>query len=161
LFRRFPRLRPRPVSLPVIDERSKHEYPELAADFAALRRVETEFRKHDLRALRAQNTYRLQEIAVLAGATLLTCLGGLQAILSHQRWPSITLALIGIAMAGAAQFIADDSLLPDYFLARVKAERLRALYFTYLARAEPFTGEDREDVLEQAIDAIDEGEELT
>ncbi|GAA1572778.1 hypothetical protein GCM10009827_113440 [Dactylosporangium maewongense] len=161
LFRRFPRRGSRIVSDPIMPPAAKAGYPALAEDFEALRPVEERFERYDLEALRGQRSYRLQGIVVLLGSALLTGLGGLQAVLSDQRWPSAVLAVLAVALAGVSQFVVDDHALADYRLARVKAERLRALYFIYLARVEPYTGDNRARLLVRAVDAIDEGEELT
>ncbi|MEV4516676.1 DUF4231 domain-containing protein [Dactylosporangium sp. NPDC049525] len=160
LFRRFPAPGRRLVSSPILPPEAKADYPALAADFEALRQVEERFQRYDLEALRGQHSYRLQGVVMLVGTALLTGLGGLQAVLSDQRWPSAVLAVLAVALAGVSQFVAEDHALADYRLARVQAERLRALYFIYLARVEPYDGEDRVRLVRRAVDLIDDGEEL-
>lgn len=161
LFRRFPRFRPLRQSDPIIPPDAKAQFPTLAEDFEVLRKVEERFAHYDLRALNGQNSFRMQGVIVLLGTALLTGLGGLQAVISSQRWPSIVLTVLAVVMASTSQWVVEDHAIDDYRHDRVQAERLRALYFIYLARIEPYTGDNRALLLEQAIDSIDQSEELT
>jgi hypothetical protein len=139
----------------------KAEYPDLAEDFATL---DTElvpvFIKYDTDALRDQNRYRRQKSTVLFGAALLAGLGGLQAVFPDQRWPTVTLFFFGIFLASSSRIVDESTKLDNYLRARVKAERLRSLYFSYLSRIGSFADEDRVQMLRKAVLAIQRGQEI-
>ncbi|NUW43850.1 DUF4231 domain-containing protein [Nonomuraea rhodomycinica] len=155
LFARFPRLRSSAVSAPVIPPERRAAHPELAPDFAVLdREVAPAFARYDAIALRDQNRYRRQQMLVLLGSALITGLGGLQAVLSGERWPAILLAVVGVALATSARYAGESETLRSYLEARGKAERLRALHFRYLSMTGPYAGRDRDIALRRAVHAI-------
>ncbi len=160
LLVRFPKLRAPSVSWPVIPEESRAAYPELAADFAVLdREVTPAFTEADQAALRDQNRYRRQQVLILLGSAMITGLGGLQAVFPSHRWPGLLLALLGIVLAASTRLAKEGASQADYLSARVKAERLRALYFRYLAAMGPYVGPNREIALRRAVAAIKAGKE--
>ncbi|HEV7899113.1 MAG TPA: DUF4231 domain-containing protein [Planosporangium sp.] len=161
LLVRFPKLRARAVSWPVIPAHRRGAYPELAADFAVIdREVAPAFAEYDEAALRHQNRYRRQQVRIVLGSALVTGLGGLQAIFPDQRWPGLLLPLLGIALAASTRFAKERASLDDYLSERVKAERLRAMHFQYLSATGRYAGADREIALRRAVLAIRAGKEL-
>jgi Protein of unknown function (DUF4231) len=162
LVRWFPRLRAPADFKPVIPVDQRDAYPSLAADIDVLdREVAPRFRACDLAALAHQNRHRRQQVVVLLGSALLTGLGGVQAIIPHQRWPGILLTLLAVALAASARWMGERHSLTRYLEARVKAERLRALHFLYLARIEKYGKADRDHRLKEAVVAITAGKEPT
>ncbi|MEV5891205.1 DUF4231 domain-containing protein [Nonomuraea fuscirosea] len=160
LLARFPALRAPAVSAPVVPAGRKAAYPALAADFEVLDRELTPvFERYDVEALRDQNRYRRQQVLILLGSAVITGLGGLQAVLPEQHWPAVLVTVIGVALATSTRYVRESETLDRYLAARARAERLRALYFGYLARTGAFGGEDRELVLGRAVLAMEAGEE--
>jgi hypothetical protein len=158
----FARLSLRPgKSWPVIPETKREDYPALVEDFAVLDEVVADaFHKSDLAALRNQNRYRNQQVLVLIGSVITSGLGGLQALLVEQRWPGIVLAVLGALLAVSSRATSELGAQKDYFVERVKAERLRALHFRFLSRTGAFAGvADREKNLRRAVLDIEMGKE--
>jgi hypothetical protein len=160
LFARFPHLRSRITSQPVIPAEKRVAYPRLADDFDVLDRVVGPvFRDSDSAALRNQNRYRRQQVAVLVGSVVASGLGGLQAVFPDQRWPGVLLTALGIGLAASSRVTSEIGALADYLTERVKAERLRTLYFRFLSRTGSYAGADRETALRRAVVAIKSGRE--
>jgi SMODS and SLOG-associating 2TM effector domain 3 len=160
LLRRFPKLRTPTDSWPVIPPGKRSEYPALAEDFQAIdRELTPHYIEHDKAALRNQHHYRSQQVFIVLGSALVTGLGGLQAVFPDQRWPGVLLAVLSIMLVTSSQFAKERASLTDYLSDRVKAERLRALHFRYLSRADPFADADRELALRRAVRAIRAGKE--
>jgi len=160
LLRRFPKLHT-PASYPVIPLDRELEFPSLRDDFATIRtELDPVFTKFDEEALRLQNRYRWQHVLLLFGTAALTSLGGLQAVFPAQRWPTILLACLGIAMALSAGFAKESTSLQEFLTARVKAERLRSLYFLFLSRTGLFGGDDPATALRYAVAAVEAGEDF-
>ena len=160
LLARFPRLRDPAVSFPVIPPATRAEYPALADDLAALDTVVSpEFSRYDLAALRDQNRHRRQQMLVLLGSAVVTGLGGIQAALPDHRWPGVALAVAGVLLATSSQWARERGTLDGYLDARIKAERLRALYFRYLSHTDPYAGDDRTAELRRAVLAVRAGKE--
>ena len=160
LFARLPRLRSPKSSWPALPAEKRAAYPALAADFEVLDRlVDPAFRYSDLAALRHQNRYRRQQIAVLLGSVVASGLGGLQAVFPDQRWPGLLLTALGIALAASSRVTSEVGALAAYLTERVKAERLRALHFRFLSRTGPYSDERRETALRRDVVAIRSGRE--
>jgi hypothetical protein len=160
LLARFPRLRDPAPSGPVIPPTARATYPALADDLDTLGQVVTpEFARLDGAALRDQNRHRRQQVLVLLGSAVITALGGIQAALPDARWPGLALAVAGVLLATSSRWAREQSNLDSYLGARVKAERLRSLYFQYLSRTGSYAGEDRVATLRHAVLAIRAGNE--
>jgi hypothetical protein len=160
LLKRFPRLRPPSSPWPPIAPGQQDEYPALADDLAVLAEVATpEYHRWDETALRDQNAYRRQQVLVLLGSAAVTALGGIQALAPEQRWPGLVLAVAGIFLATSSQWARESASLTGYLQARLRAERLRALHFQYLARIGPYARDDRREALLAAVRAIRSGKE--
>jgi hypothetical protein len=160
LLTRFPKLTADDVSWPVIPPDRRAAYPALAEDFAVIDSVITPvFTKLDSAALRDQNRYRRQQVFILLGSALLSGLGGLQAVLSAQRWPGILLAALGALVATSSQWAREKGSLSRYLSTRARAERLRALHFEFLSAMGRYAGENRVEELRRAVLAIQAGRE--
>lgn len=160
LLARFPRLRDRSVSQPVVPAHVVDRHPVLAEDLARLDEVVTpEFTAYDRKAGREQNAHRRQQVFILCGSALLTTLGGVQALLPDQRWPSLLLTIAGVVLATSSRWASERASLDGYLNARIRAERLRALYFRYLARVGPYAGPGRVTALRRAVLAVRAGRE--
>jgi hypothetical protein len=160
LLARFPRLRVPFEPRPVIAAGTAERHPVLAGDIAELDEVVTpEFTRYDRTAVREQNAYRRHHLVLLCGSAVLSALGGVQALLPGQRWPGVVLTIVGVLLATSSRWARERGSLDAYLNARVRAERLRALYFRYLARAGAYAGEDRARALRRAVLAVRAGRE--
>jgi hypothetical protein len=160
LLARFPRLRDPAPSGPVIPPTARATYPALADDLDTLGEVVSpEFTRLDATALRDQNRHRRQQVLVLLGSAVITALGGTQAALPDARWPGVALAVAGVLLATSSRWANEQGNLDSYLAARVKAERIRALYFRYLSRTGPFAGDDRIIALRHAVLEVRAGNE--
>jgi len=162
LLVRFPSLRTRPQSWPVVLPDAAAAYPTLADDLALLESVVgPEFQRSDRDALAHQNRYRRQQVAILSGSALVTGLGGLQAAVPGSSWPGVVLLVLGALVTWLSSVSGELRTFDDFLGERVKAERLRAMYFRYLSRTGRYAGDDRERALRRAVVAVRNGEEPT
>jgi hypothetical protein len=160
LLVRFPTLRARASSRPVIPADKRASYPALAEDFAVVDRVVAPvFREFDTAALRDQNRYRRQQVLIVLGSALVTGLGGLQAVYPAQRWPGLLLTALGVVLATSSRWAKERASMADYLSARVRAERLRALHFRYLSATGRYAGPGRVEALRRAVLEIRAGKE--
>lgn len=160
LLVRFPRLRLRPTSTPVIPAGVRAEYPALDDDFALLDEVVgPAFAAADRTALVEQNRHRLFQVLILLGSALLSGSAALQGVFPDQRWPGISSAVLGLVLATLGQTAGELGTLADFQSSRIRAERLRALHFQYLARTRPYAGPGRAVALRRAVIAIEAGKE--
>lgn len=144
----------------MIKPERRADYPALADDLALLDElVAPAFARWDKTAMRDQNAYRRQGVLVLIGSAAVTALGGIQALAPGQRWPGLVLAGAGILLATSSQWARERDSLDGYLQARLKAERLRALHFRYLARTGAYAGDDRAEALALAVLAVERGKE--
>jgi hypothetical protein len=135
-------------------------YPALAEDIAVLDQVVGPvFAAADQAALQHQDRYRVQQIGIILGATLLSGLGGLQAALPDQRWPGILLAVLGLALSALGQTAGELKTFERFLDERIKAERLRAMYFRYLSRTGRYATAEHQAVLKRAVYSVKAGEE--
>jgi hypothetical protein len=136
-------------------------FPELAEDFAFLdQELTPAFTELDLLAQREQNRYRRQRISLVAGALLTSVFGAVQAGLRGQAWPGIVVGLLAAAIAAVTATARQRDAQGAYLKARVKAERLRGLYFAYLVGLDAY-GESgsRRKALIAGVAAVKHGEE--
>jgi hypothetical protein len=160
LLARRPRRRNPSFSYPVLPDTVRGNYPALAEDLEVLERELTPtFAGYDLQALRDQNRYRRQQVLLLGGAAVVTALGGIQAALADARWPGVALTVVGVLLATSSRWAGEQESLDGYLSARVKAERLRSLYFRYLSRTGPYAGPERTAALRRAVLAVRAGKE--
>lgn len=163
LFKPFPRVRLRSVSVPVLPPSVARDFPVLEADVRVVEEVLAEpFRVCDLRALGLQNEYRRRNVVVLVGSALLTGLGGLQAAFADRAWPGLVLGVLAAVVAGVSRAGKERDTAGQYLSLRLRAERLRALHFRFLARTGVFEVADdavRRRALERAVIDVRSGQE--
>jgi hypothetical protein len=160
LLKSFPRRQSALTSNPVVPQDKRAAYPALAGDFAVLDElVVPDFQNSDLAALRHQHRYRRQQVLILLGSAIASGFGGLQAIFPEQRWPGIVLAGLTGALVLVSAATREVGALTDYLTERVKAERLRALYFRFLSGTGQYGGEQRRIALRRSVHAITSGKE--
>lgn len=145
----WPRLRvPVPPTRPLLSAPSATLYPALAS---AIREAEElvgpAYREADLRAVREQNRHRLLVVLALAGGLATTFFAAMQTLLTETAWPGIVAAALGAATSALAAVARAGGALDAYLSARLRAERLRALYFEHIAAPAPHDEQERADRL--------------
>lgn len=160
LIRRLRLGRPPTESEPVVPPETAKDYPALEDDIETLDRVVgPAYREADLAALLHQHRYRRQQVLILLGSTLVTGLGGLQALLPGRAWPGVLLLVLGAAVTWFSKTAGELKELDEFLDERTKAERLRAMYFRFLSRTGRFDVPDPLAALERAVVAVRKGEE--
>jgi hypothetical protein len=135
LFRRLPKLFGAPT--PTVDEDfplPTAEAVSFADDLAVLDEALIDhFTELDRTAQIEQNRHRRQQVLLILGGLLTTAFGATQVALPDQRWPGIVVAGVAAGTSAVASIGRQSGALDGYLRNRLKAERLRSLYFTYLA----------------------------
>jgi SLOG in TRPM, prokaryote len=122
--------------------------PGAAVRYPALRQRLTEadglvypaFVSCDNEAQLEQNRYRWFIVLAIVGGLLTTTFGAVQAWLQSAAWPGVVVATLGAATSGITTVARRQGSLHNYLSARIRAERLRSLYFEYLVTP-PESGE--------------------
>jgi hypothetical protein len=136
-----PRLRLDPPG-PLLGPRADDRYPALRTRIdEADRIVFPAFAALDITARAEQNRYRWFTMLALLGGLFTTMFGALQAWLSSQQWPGVVVATVGAATSALTTVARRQGSLQTYLTARIRAERLRSLYFEHLAKP-PATSDD-------------------
>jgi Protein of unknown function (DUF4231) len=135
LIRRLPTLRAPRESEPVLPPGTAANDAELKDDLAALEQeLAPEFSELDLAALRSQHGFRLGQVLLIFGGLVATVLGAVQAALHHAAWAGIAEAVILAVLGAVFRLVGDLNFKENYLDPRLKAERLRAEFFFFLAR---------------------------
>ena len=155
LFKRLPRLRWKsPRAQEIIPVEAQNDCPELATDFKTLAdELMPHFRELDANALRLQNEFRLEQVLLIFGGTMATILGALHASLGAV-WTGITESVLAAVLSAVAMRAQTTRVQQRYFTDRLKAEKLRAEYFLFLARVETYA--DEQERLPQLIRRVAE-----
>lgn len=134
----WPRLHvPEPPRQPLLGAPAGALYPELAAAIGeAEELVAPAYRQADLNAVREQNRHRLFVVLALIGGLATTLFASMQ-LLTTAAWPGIAVAALGTATSALAAVARAGGALDAHLNARLRAERLRALYFEHIAAAPP------------------------
>lgn len=164
ILRRFPSFRRwrDPESGPPVPPAKQAAYPELADDFQLLdEELVPTFVQLDRLALREQNRHRRQQVILIVGAFLATIFAAVQATLEGQAWPGVVTGLLALAISGFTTVVRQRGSQRTFLDARVKAERLRGLYFAYLAGVGDFGGDPdgRRSALTAGVAAVKHGRE--
>jgi SLOG in TRPM, prokaryote/Protein of unknown function (DUF4231) len=129
------RFRPEP-SGSLLDADAARRYPPLSEQIAdADRLIYPFFAQFDVTAQVEQNRHRWFTMLAIGGGLLTTAFGALQAWLQTAPWPGVVVATLGAATSALTTVARRQGSLQNYLTARVRAERLRSLYFEYLASA--------------------------
>jgi hypothetical protein len=144
LFKRLPYLRWRPKEgEQIIPPKAQADYPAFAEDFERLEQeLMPHFRELDNEALRTQNQFRLEQVALIFGGALATTLGTIQAVLADAIWPGIVEAVLAAMLAAIALRTQALKAQERYFTNRLKAETLRGEYFLFLGRVGSYADDD-------------------
>ena len=160
LFSRRPRLRLRLAEPVLIPADRGGKYPALANDLTTVDEVIAPvFREYDLGSQRAQNSYWRQQVSLIGVTALTTAFGSVQAAYSHQVWPGVVVAVLGVLSAAVAGLGEERAAQRVYLEQRTKAERLRSMAFAYLAELPPYTGPERRWKLASAVADVARGQE--
>lgn len=140
LFKRRPYLRWRPKEgQQIVSPEARADHPAFAEDFEWLEReLVPHFRDLDNEALRAQNQFRLEQVALIFGGALAIALGTVQAALIDAVWPGIIEMVLTAGLAAVVLRVRALKAREHYFTNRLKAETLRGEYFLFLGRIGPY-----------------------
>jgi hypothetical protein len=127
------RLRTSPPSPPLgVDAALR--FPALAPGIDdAQRVVYPAFAECDIAAGREQNRYRWFLVLAIIGGLLTTVFGALQTWLHSTPWPGVVVATLGAATSAVSSIARRQGSLDSFLAARIRAERLRSLYFEFVA----------------------------
>jgi hypothetical protein len=118
------------------------------------------FRELDQEALKAQNQFRLGQVALIFGGAVATILGAVQAALAKQMWARLVETIWADALTGIIYYTQQMKAQERYFTNRLKAEALRGEYFLFLGRIGPYADdENRISYLITRVADINAGEE--
>jgi hypothetical protein len=154
LLRRLPRLFGTPPSRPIVEPEDRRYYEDLEPDLTFLdEQLVPSFERYDKAALRAQNRFRRQQLALILGGALTTILGSLHASLGKgSRWIVLAEAIVAGFLFVAVLVAQRNHEQQKYLESRLRAERLRAEYFRFVVRAGAYADESRrKGALEQRI----------
>jgi hypothetical protein len=138
LFGQLPRPRWRaPAEEPFVSLQLLARSPDLRSDIELLEgELVPYFRELDRASLRTQNAFRLGQLSVIVGGATASALGAAQAALGGGVvWLAVPEAVVAGLLAGLLAYLGGRNAQREYFTTRLKAERLRAEYFVFLARA--------------------------
>jgi hypothetical protein len=99
------------------------------------REVFPHFAECDQEAIGEQQRYRLFVVAAMIGGFGTTVFGALQAALPDEWWPGVVVATVGASTTALTTVARRQGALDSYLQARLRAERLRSLYVSYVATA--------------------------
>jgi hypothetical protein len=155
----FPKLWFRaPPSAPLLPEEARREYPLLAERIEeADRFVAQAFAECDQVALREQNRWRWFTVLAITGGFLTTIFGAVQAWLQSALWPGVVVVSVGAASSALTTVARRQGSLQQYLSARLRAERLRSLYFEHVAHGSAKAGEEGHRDLERRVAEIHYG----
>jgi hypothetical protein len=162
LFKQWPQVRFKAKEPELIPKDRADKYPALAVDLGTVAAViYPAFREYDIGALRAQNSFRRQQVALIIVTALTAGFATVQAAYLARIWPGIVVAVLGVLSVAVAGLGEERAAQRSYLEQRTRAERLRALAFSYLAELPPFEGTDRRLKLVNAVTDIRAGREPT
>jgi hypothetical protein len=146
----FPRWPYRPGhARPLIDRDARERFPMLARRISEADEViYPAFAEYDRQALIEQNRYRWFVVSAIFGGLLTTVFGAVQAWLQSTQWPGVVVATLGAATTALTTVARRQGSLQQYLTARLRAERLRSLYFQHIATPPPLDSDDQTDRLD-------------
>ena|SRR5215468_9589005 len=148
---------------PVVRQEQLADYPVLATDLRVwLNELEPRFRRLDHQAQILQNQFWRQNLALIMGGLVATTLGAVQAAVGG--------GIVGIAvaqavltglLAGLAVLIRSRRAQQGYLTARLRAERIKSEFFTFLGKAGDYGADDRLVRLRRRVADIEAAEGVT
>jgi hypothetical protein len=154
----FPRLRSADATDHLLDPSVVVEHPRLANRISELNRVVLPaFVALDGEANHEQNRHRWFTVLAILGGLLTTMFGSLGAWLRSVPWPGIVVAALGATTSAVTTMARRQGSLQVWLDARIRAERLRSLYFEALASKGPLRDERIGTTLEQEVADIQYG----
>lgn len=157
LFRRLPKLSWQPgENRPFIPPDEQGKFPELSEDLKLLdQHLMPEFYELDAKALRLQNQFWLEQLALLVGSALAAILGAVQIALIQSPVPGIVETVVTIILAAITYRVQAFKAQRAYFTNRLAAETLRGEYYLFLGRIDAYADErSRRAVLARRVNAI-------
>jgi hypothetical protein len=145
LFHQLPRLRWRTAAEePFVSQRLLARSPDQRPEIELLEReLVPRFRELDRASLRTQNAFRLGQLSLIVGSAAASALGAAQAALGGGVVAlAVPEALVAGVLAGLLAYVGRRNAQREYFTERLKAERLRAEYFIFLAGAGDYAAEE-------------------
>ena len=121
--------------------------------------IDPAYQEFDVNALRSQNSFWRQQVALIIVSALTAAFGSVQAAYDHRVSPGSSSPCLACSRPRVAGLGEERAAQRAYLEQRVKAERLRALAFGFLAELPPFTGDDRRSKLASAVTDIRGGHE--
>jgi len=144
LFKRFPSFRVVRREDDLVKPEKRHKYLSFANDFATLdQELIPFFRDFDNEALRSQNAYRGMYVILILGSALVTILGIAQIAFIDTSWLGIVGSGVALVLGVVTTMSSRFNYQKRYLDARLAAERLRAEYFLFLGRFDPY-GHDQD-----------------
>lgn len=101
-----------------------------------------------------QNRHRRQQVALIVGGLLTSIFGAVQAAIPHRVWPGIVVASVAAATTGFASVGRQSGAQDGYLVNRLRAEKLRSLYFSYLAHRPDEPSTERVSKLREQVVSI-------
>jgi len=163
----LPRLRWRPEDpYPLVAPAALARSPALEPDIELLEReLVPLFRRLDEQSLRAQNAFRLGQLAIIVGGMVSSTLGAVQTALGGGFLAlAAPEAIIAGLLTSALVYVRGRNAQREYFTRRLKAERLRSEYFLFLSRVGEYAEDDddkRGRILQRRTREVDLGREAT
>src|SRR5262249_33574283 len=108
-----------------------------------------------------QNRWRWFTVLAIVGGFLTTMFAATQAWLQSAVWPGVAVVTIGAATTALTTVARRQGALSQYLTARLRAERLRSLYFQHVTGALPTDDADSGDperTLRRRVAEIEHGE---
>lgn len=152
-----PRWRPPDPQRMLVELDEQVRYPTLARDLSFLNdHLLDAYRSCDTETLRLQRSFYAANLAVIAGSLVATVLGVIQAAdIPGRFWYGLVETVLAAALGGGILLSAARGAQRGYYTTRLKAERLRAEYFLFLARHEPYAKDaTRDRLLKERVVAI-------
>jgi hypothetical protein len=123
------------IPAPLLEAAATSRYETLAPRAAEANAViYPAFADDDAEALVEQNRFRWFQVLAIVGGLLTTVFGAAQAWLQSARWPGVVVATLAAATTALTTVARRQDARQHYLTARLRAERLRSLYFRNLTR---------------------------
>ncbi len=145
---------------PVVHQEQPEQYPALATDLRVwLDELEPRFRRLDHQAQILQNQFWRQNLTLIVGGLVATCLGAVQAAVGGGIVGlAVAQAVLTGLLAGLTVLIRSRRAQQGYLTARLRAERIKSEFFLFLGKAGDYGADDRVARIRQQVDDIEAAE---